>query len=355
MDAEALARGYTLPADWYIDPGVLRLEHERIFRHAWQYAGRLDQVSRPGDYFTCRAGLVPVLVTRDRAGVVRGFVNVCRHRGSEVVRDAAGHRETLQCHYHAWTYDLDGSLRAAPRSEREPGFDRSDYSLIPVQVDTWGPFVFVNPDQEASPLLETLAELPELVASAGIDVDGLRFQLRSEYELEANWKVACENFLECYHCAVAHPGFSAVVDVSPDAYRLELSETFSSQFGPVRSDGKGSYDASGEVARGQFHFLWPNVKINIMPGRPNLSIGPVLPVGTERAAGFLDYFFAEDADEDWIKGLLEFDDQVGSEDKTLVESVQRGLRSGMVERGRLLLNSEQLIHDFQRRVAEALS
>jgi phenylpropionate dioxygenase-like ring-hydroxylating dioxygenase large terminal subunit len=355
VDAEALARGYTLPADWYIDPGVLRLEHDRIFRRAWQYAGRLDQVARRGDLFTSRAGIVPVVVTRDREDELRGFVNVCRHRGSEVVREASGHRETLQCHYHAWTYDLDGSLRAAPRSDREPGFDRSEYSLIPVQVGTWGPFVFVNPDREAAPLADTLGELPELVASAGIDVNALRFSLRSEYGLEANWKVACENFLECYHCSVAHPGFSAVVDVSPEAYRLELNGIFSSQFGPVRADGKGTYDASGEVARSQFHFLWPNVKLNIMPGRPNLSIGPVLPVDPERTLGFLDYFFAEDVDEEWIAGMLEFDDQLGREDKVLVESVQRGLRSGMVERGRLLLNSEQLIHDFQRRVAEALS
>jgi phenylpropionate dioxygenase-like ring-hydroxylating dioxygenase large terminal subunit len=355
VDAEALARGYTLPADSYIDPGVLRLEHDRIFRRAWQYAGRLDQVAAPGDFFTSRAGIVPVVVTRDREGELRGFVNVCRHRGSEVVREASGHRQTLQCHYHAWTYGLDGTLQAAPRSDREPGFDPSEYSLIPVQVGTWGPFVFVNPDREAGTLAETLGELPELVASAGVDVDALRFRLRSDYELDANWKVACENFLECYHCSVAHPGFSAVVDVSPDAYQLELNGTFSSQFGPVREDRKAIYDTSGEVARSQFHFLWPNMKLNILPGRPNLSIGPVLPVDPERTVGFRDYFFAEDANDEWIEGLLEFDNQVGREDTVLVESVQRGLRSGMVERGRLLLNSEQLIHDFQRRVAEALS
>jgi choline monooxygenase len=355
VDAEALARGYTLPADWYIDPGVLRLEHDRIFRHVWQYAGRLDQVTQPGDFFTYRAGIVPVVVTRDREGELRGFVNVCRHRGSEVVREAAGHRRSLQCHYHAWTYGLDGTLQAAPRSDREPGFDRSELSLLPVQVETWGPFVFVNPDADAPPLAGTLGRLPELVAEGGIDVDTLHFHHRSEFAVDANWKVACENFLECYHCPVAHPGFSAVIDVSPEAYKLEAGETFLSQYTTARGRSDGGYDPHGEIEYGQFHLLWPNVVVNVAPGRPNLSIGPIVPDGPERTTRFLDYFFGEDVDESWIEGLVAFDDQVGREDKDLVASVQRGLRSGMVERGRLLLNSEHLIHDFQRRVAEALS
>jgi phenylpropionate dioxygenase-like ring-hydroxylating dioxygenase large terminal subunit len=355
VDAKALERGYTLPAGWYSDPGVLRLEQERIFKRCWQYAGRLDQVAQPGDFFTYRAGLAPIVVTRDRSGQLRGFVNVCRHRGSEVVRDAAGHRETLQCRYHAWTYDLDGSLRAAPRSDREPGFDRSEFSLLPVQVDTWGPFVFVNPDPDAGPLSETLGNLPDLVAAGGIDVDALRFHHRSEFAVEANWKVACENFLECYHCPVAHPGFSAVIDVSQDAYKLEANETFLSQYTTARDGARADYDPHGEIEAGQFHLLWPNVVVNVAPGRPNLSIGPIVPATPERTLRFLDYFFGEDVDEGWIQGLVAFDDQVGREDKDLVESVQRGLASGMVERGRLLLNSEHLIADFQRRVADALA
>jgi phenylpropionate dioxygenase-like ring-hydroxylating dioxygenase large terminal subunit len=353
VDLESLAEGLTLPASWYTDPAVLRLEHERIFRRTWQYAGHTGQVAERGDYFTCRAGDVPVVVVRDREQSVRAFANVCRHRAHEVAR-GAGRRETLQCPYHAWTYGLDGSLRKAPRSDREPGFDRSAFSLAPVRVETWGPFVFVNADPEAGPLADALAELPALLAGGGVDVAALRFHSRAPTELDANWKVACENYLECYHCAVAHPAFSAQIDVSPDAYRLEESETFWSQYAALRDGGKPSYDARGEVERGQFHLLWPNVKLNVVPGRPNVSIGPVLPVSPERSSGFLDYFFADDADDAWIEDVLAFDDQVGREDKGLVESVQRGLASGAVERGRLLLNSEHLIHGFQRRVAETL-
>jgi choline monooxygenase len=343
----------TLPYDWYVDPAVLKLEQEHVFRRVWQYAGRTDQAADPGAFFTCRAGDVPLVVVRGRDGELRGFVNVCRHRGS-LVCEGEGRRETLQCPYHAWTYDLDGRLRAAPRSELEEGFDRESLGLLPVSVGSWGPFVFVNPDPDAAPLGETLGELPALLAAGGIDVGALRFHHRAHSAVDANWKVCCENYLECYHCQVAHPGFSGVVDVSQDAYVLDESRWFSSQFGPVRERVRGSFDPAGEVARGQFHFLFPNLTINVMPGRPNLSIGPVLPAGTERTERFLDYFFADGEDEAWIAELLEFDDDVGREDTVLVERVQRGLRSGVLERGRLMTESERLVAHFDRLLVEQL-
>jgi choline monooxygenase len=338
----------TLPWDWYSDPAVLRLEQERVFRRLWQYAGRADQVAEPGAFFTARAGDMPVLVVRGRDGELRGFVNVCRHRGS-LVCEGEGRRETLQCPYHAWTYDLDGSLRAAPRSDREPGFDRSELGLLPVSVATWGPFVFDNPDAEAAPLADTLADLPERLAAV-VDLDGLAFHHRSGTAvLDANWKICAENYLECYHCAVAHPGFSAVVNTAPDAYGLEESGLFSSQVGPLRAGAP-----EGEVAHGQFHFLFPNVTINILPGPPNVSIGPVLPAGAERTERFLDYFFAPGTDEARIAELLEFDDQVGREDTVLVERVQRGVRSGALGEGRLLAESERLVAHFDRLLVDHL-
>jgi choline monooxygenase len=224
-----------------------------------------------------------------------------------------------------------------------------------VQVDTWGPFVFVNPDLEAPPLAETLGPLPELAAAAGLDVDVLRHHHRVDYGVDANWKIVCENYLECYHCAVAHPGFSAMVDVSPDAYTLEATGAVSTQLGPLRENGTNAYDPHGEVERGQFHFVWPNLTINILPGRPNLSLGPVDPVTPARTARFLDYFFAADADAAWIEELVAFDDQVGAEDRALVEGVQRGVSSGAFPNGRLMSDAERLIVRFQRQVAEALA
>jgi phenylpropionate dioxygenase-like ring-hydroxylating dioxygenase large terminal subunit len=351
---EAMELRQTYPWSWYVEDAVLRAEQERIFRRAWQYVGHAGQVDAPGSYFTGRAGLVPIVVTRDRDDELRAFLNVCRHRGLEVAQ-RKGRRGALRCGYHAWTYGLDGRLRAAPRADREAGFDPEQISLVPVQVDTWGPFVFVNPDLEAPPLAETLRELPELVVSVGVDVAALRHHHRRDSSLDANWKIVCENFLECYHCAVAHPSFSAMVDVSPDAYRLEVSGTVSTQLGPLRENGTNGYDPTGEVERGQFHFIFPNLAINILPGRPNLSLGPVNPVTSSRTARFLDYFFAPEADETWIEELVAFDSQVAAEDRVLVEGVQRGVAAGAVEHGRLMGEAERLIVHFQQQVVEALA
>jgi phenylpropionate dioxygenase-like ring-hydroxylating dioxygenase large terminal subunit len=342
----------TLPWAWYSDADVFRLEQEQVFARTWQYAARLDQVAEPGQLVATRAGHVPVVVARARDGALRAFVNVCRHRGF-LLCEGEERRETIQCPYHAWTYDLDGTLRRAPRADREPGFDPSTLSLLPVAVDTWGPFVFVNPDADASPFAETLGELPSLVAAAGVDVDALVFHHRAESDYEANWKVCVENFLECYHCQVAHPGFAKVVDVSEDAYRLVESRWYSSQFGPVRGAQPGGFDPTGEVARGEFHLLFPGTTINVMPGHPNVSIGPVVPLAVERTHRWLDYFFAPDAPADWIDEMLAFDTQVGVEDRVLVERVQAGVRSRTVETG-VLVRSEALIAHFQRLLREQL-
>jgi len=342
----------TLPFDWYADPAVLRHELARIFRRRWQYVGHVGTVPEPGTLAACRAGDVPVLLVRDREGALRAFLNVCRHRGSQLVEGQA-RRATIQCPYHAWTYELDGRLRSAPRSEREPAFERERMGLAPLAVGRWGPFVFVNPDPQAAPLEETLGELPDLVASAGIDVDALSFRARSVSSYAANWKICCENFLECYHCQVAHPGLSKVLDVSEDTYRLEEGRWFSSQYGPVKERWTGDFDPTGEIERGQFHFLFPNLTVNIFPGRPNLSIGAVLPEGPERTSRFLDYFFSPDVEEEWVREMLAWDEQVGAEDTVLVERVQRGVRSGVLDRG-VLLASERLIGHFDRLVLEAL-
>ena len=344
----------TIPWSWYTDPVVLRLEHERIFRRAWQYVARREEILEPGSFLATRAGDVPVVLVRDEEGELRAFLNVCRHRGS-LICEGSGKRATLQCPYHAWTYGLDGRLVAAPRLNREGGNDPSELGLVPIEVDTWGPLVFVNPDREAPPLSDFLDDVPQRIVDAGIDLDDLRFLRRWDWEVHGNWKISAENFLECYHCPVAHPGFSAVMDVSPESYLLETSGGRMTQHGPPRAEPKGGYDVSGEIERGQFHFLFPGTTINVMPGRPNFSIGSITPVGTDRAQRFLDYFVAPDADPEWIEESLAFDAQVGAEDSLLVARVQQGVAAGMIESGRLLPESEQLIARFQSLVVDALS
>ena len=354
----ALEEGWTLPAGWYADDAVWTLERERIFARTWQYAGRTDQVREPGSFFVTQAGHIPIVVVRGKDDTLRGFVNVCRHRGHPVM-SGEGCRETLQCPYHAWTYDLDGSLRRAPRAEREASFDASGLSLRPVSVDTWGPFVFVNPDPEASPLAETIGDLPALIAESGVDLDCVRFHSHHEWEIKSNWKVAIENFLECYHCPVAHPGFSKVIDVDPDSYALTISAAYSSQVGQIRpsalaGNGKAPYVPRGDVTQAQYHFLWPNTTIDIEAGPMNIALERWVPTGLRTTVEVTEYFFAEDVTEERAQEVIAFGTQVGEEDLALCESVQAGLDTRMVPQGRLMLESEQLIHDFQRKVAAAL-
>ena len=354
----ALEEGWTLPTSWYSDPEVYALERDRIFTKAWHYAGPAEWVSDPGCFFATQAGHVPVAVVRGKDLALRAFVNVCRHRG-HLVLEGEGCRETLQCPYHAWTYNLDGTLRRAPRSEREPGFDPEELSLLPVSVGTWGPFVFVNADRDAEPLESVLGELPSIVAKSGLDLDAVRFHSHHEWPIAANWKVVIENYLECYHCPTAHPGFSKVIDVDPDAYGLSVHPTFSSQIGPVRAsalagDGPAAFVPRGDVVQAQYHFLFPASTINIAPGIPNISLERWVPDGPRRTIEVTDYFFDPDTSSDVVQELLAWDNQVGEEDTSLVESVQRGLDSNTVLQGRLMPESEQLIADFQRRVRDSL-
>jgi len=330
----------TNPWGWYSDAEVWSLEQTRIFGRSWQYVGHAGMAARAGDFFTARAGRVPIVVTYAGDGETRAFVNVCRHRGS-IVAEGAGNKKALQCPYHAWTYGLDGRLRAAPRAD----FELDGIGLEPVRLERWGPFLFVNPDADAEPLSDWLGPVPAQVEELGLDVDSLQFHHRSEWSVAANWKVVAENFLECYHCALAHPGFSALVDVSPDAYRLEAGRLHSTQIGPARDGAR----------RSQFHFVWPNTGVNVFPGEPNLSIGPFEPRAPDRTDRFLDYFFGPEIDETWIAELLDLDDKVGSEDTALVERVQIGVSSGAIADGRLLGEAEQLDAHFQGLVREALS
>jgi phenylpropionate dioxygenase-like ring-hydroxylating dioxygenase large terminal subunit len=342
-----------LPWSAYTDPELFRREQRELFRRTWQYVGHHGRLPEPASWFPADVGDLPVVVVRDEHDQLRAFANVCRHRGSTIVEEE-GRGRTLRCPYHAWTYRLDGTLHRAPRSEHEPGFSPDGIALAPLAVDRWGPLVFVNADPEAQSLADALGPLPELVRSAGIDVDALEHRRHSRYALAANWKIAAENFLECYHCAVAHPSLSRLLDVSRDAYTLDADGTLFTQIGPRRGGDGAPYDADGEIERGQFHFLFPNLKLNIEPGPQNLSIGPLLPAGPERTEGFFDYFFGPGVTDEWIDEFVAFDDEVGAEDTRLVEAVQRGVRSGAVERGRLLPESESLVARFQALVAKDL-
>ncbi len=177
--------------------------------------------------------------------------------------------------------------------------------------------------------------------------------------LPASWYT--ENFLECYHCPVQHPGFSAVVDVDEDTYGLRAYPWFSSQVAPVRRsalEGRGrnaAYDVHGAVTEAQYHYLWPNFTLSINPGPPNLAIDVWLPDGPETTRGFSERYFGPDVPEAEMRKITEFNRQVSREDDALTDSVQRGLRAGVPAEGRLLTRSEHLVIHFQKLVLSALA
>lgn len=357
LDAQ-LDAGMTLPAHWYTDPTIYEQELKRIFNRAWHYAGRLDQVQKVGDYFSCRVGEIPVVVLRDESMKLKAFVNVCKHRSAEIILNGtSGNRRSLQCHYHAWTWGLDGELRSAPRSEGESCFNRADFSLTPVLLETFGPFIFVNPDSDGLPWSEVLGELPELVAATGADLNGLKFRETRCYEMNANWKVVVENYLECYHCPIAHKGFASLIDLNE--YEVVPYRYFSVQRGTVKESAKSGdsklFDVSAGATEGLYSFVWPNFMVNTYPGLGNASMNLIIPVDVNRTLAIFDFHLSELIPACEAQKIIEFVDQIQAEDTILCESVQRGLRSGKTPQGRLILSKENGIQHFQRLVLSALS
>lgn len=337
----------TLPYTWYRDPAVLDAEEELLLRPAWQYAGPAAWVAEPGSYFAATCAGVPVVVVRDTEGVLRAHVNVCRHRGTVVAR-GCGSCTRLRCPYHAWTYALDGTLVVAPRSAREAGFDGTALSLLPAHVLEWGPLVFVAVGSDPSPLGPTLERLASQLSAVGIEHEGLRFWGRSEWTSGANWKIVLENYLECYHCGVAHPGFAAVMDTTPEGYELSGADGLLSHRAPLRQEGAAPpYPALGPVTAGAYHVLLPNMTFDINPGQPNLAVSVTLPDGTTRSKGHTDRFFGEGVDPGFVSDMIAFDDEVNAQDEELVAAVQQGVGSGALGSGRLLLGSEGLLAAFQ--------
>jgi choline monooxygenase len=351
-----LRAGATLPDSWYTAEAVFRQEQRAIFSRYWQYACRTDEVARPGDYVACRAGTVPVIVVRNLHNELTAFINVCKHRGAEIILEGSrGNRNTLQCHYHAWTWNLDGSLRAAPGSEAEACFQHADFRLTAVDVAVLGQFVFVKPDPRSPGWDETTGVLPEILAASPSPLAALQFRERRTYDIRANWKIVVENFLECYHCAIAHKGFANLIDLNE--YTVIPHGYFSTQRGPLKSSAKARADAACFARddggqEGIYNYLWPNFMVNLYPGRGNASTNIILPIAPNRTLALYDFYFEDGMPE--AATMVAFIDQVQREDIILCESVQRGLESGCYGQGRLVLHYENGIQHFQRLVFEAL-
>jgi choline monooxygenase len=228
-----LEKASTIPSPWYFDARIARLENERVFAHAWQVAGRVDQVREKGQFFTVELGDEPIVVARGEDGVLRAFYNVCRHHAAAVVTEVQGCAKQFRCPYHGWTYGNDGALKGMVEFEGVCDFDRTKNGLVPVAVDTWENFVFVNLDGEGGSLKELLASVPELVAPLRL-TDKLKFFDRRVYTLNCNWKVYVDNYLDGgYHVPHAHKGLSSVVEYTK--YTIENFSRACLQSSPLSS------------------------------------------------------------------------------------------------------------------------
>lgn len=355
------ARSATLPGRLYVDPDTLARERTAIFFRTWNYAGALSDLARPGDYVTARLFDQNVIVMRGRDGVLRGFHNVCQHRAHELL-EGRGNTRTIVCPYHAWSYTDDGRLLNARGLERQQDFDAARFCLKPVRVEVLADaLVFFNLDSDAAPLTalagdldaDLRAMLPALPAYPARPVGEPK-------RIAANWKVVVDNFLECYHCAPAHPGFCDLVDMA--SYRMTVQGLWSSQKGVLRHGSNSAYrvaDDAGEK-RALFWWLFPSTVINVMPGAPEVVVGTILPDGVERTVRRFQRFAPPGAAPDEARELYERE-VFGPEDVAICESVQRGLNSLGFDLGRIVHDAanphhgEAAVHQFHQLVRQALA
>jgi choline monooxygenase len=191
----------SLPAWCYTTRQFYDREVERIFRTAWNFLGREDEIANPGDYMTFELCGEPILVVRDKAGMLRAFATTCRHRGTKLL-DGSGNCRAISCPYHGWVYALSGKLVGAAGMEETLEFDKKEYGLVPLRLESWAGFLFVSLDRHAAPLAEYIGDLPGRLASH--DAAELVCVRRRAYDVACNWKIYIENAMEDYHTPTVH-------------------------------------------------------------------------------------------------------------------------------------------------------
>ncbi len=196
--------GWALDQRFYTDPEIYQLELDRIVMRNWILAGHASQIPDAGDYLVFSLANESAIIVRAKDGRVRAFANVCRHRGSLICLENRGNKRKFECPYHGWTYDLDGKLIAA--RSMQGGFNKEEYGLHPVSLKLLGGLVFVCFCDDPPSLEDAQRNLAEPMAM--FDFENLKVAASKTYPIAANWKLAIENYQECYHCATAHPEYA---------------------------------------------------------------------------------------------------------------------------------------------------
>jgi choline monooxygenase len=348
-DQEApLEQAYTIPAAWYVDERVGRLEREQVFAGNWIAVGRADQAAAAGQFFTFDLAGEPLIVVRGADSKLRAFYNVCRHHAAAVATAPCGVAQHLRCPYHGWTYGLDGSLKGTPEFAGVCNFDRDDNGLVPVHVGLWESFIFVNLAEEPPALQDFLGDLPERLAPLGIS--GLSFFTRKSYALACNWKVYVDNYLDGgYHIPHLHKGLNSVLDYKE--YAIENGVRYALQSSPMVASQDTSVARTRTGDRAYYYWLYPNFMINLYQGVMDTNL--VLPLGEENCVVVFDFYFADSSPEHNAESVA-VSDRVQAEDVDICESVQRGLHSRAYGAGRLSVRRETGEHLFHRLLAHDL-
>ena len=332
-------RAETIPSAWYTESRFLDLEMEAVFKRHWQYINHACRLQQPGDFIIGTVGRSPVIVVRDGDGGLRGFYNVCRHRGGPLATED-GHGSVLKCRYHGWTYRLDGSLRGVPHFDRVELFDKGEYGLVAVNAAEHDGLVLVSPGAAHS--VQTVVRgIGERIAPCSLATK--KFFKREVYEIECNWKVYMDNYLEGYHVPHVHPELFSLYDFQN--YVTFTDQYYSVQVGEFSTGGTG-YNPTGEPA--YYFAVFPNFMLNITPGR--LQTNLVLPVDHRHTRVVFDYYY-DDTESDEARARIDADidfaDRVQLEDIEICEHVQRGLESGAYDRGRFSVKFEEGLYHFQ--------
>lgn len=273
---EAYQQGQrTLPSRYYTAAEIYAEERERVFAERWVCAGRAAELAEAGDYLLRSIAGESVILVRSADGALRAFYNVCRHRGTRLCEQPRGRfSETIQCPYHAWTYTIDGQLIGAPHMQEVAGFDKRDYPLHPVALETWEGFVFLNLAREPEPFARVFA--PLVTRFSRFNLPRLRSARRIDYDVAANWKLIFQNYSECLHCPVIHPGLARLTPYTSGANDL-FEGPFLGGYMVITKEG-GSLTLSGracgapvgrlpaeDLNRVYFYSIFPNLLLSLHP------------------------------------------------------------------------------------------
>jgi choline monooxygenase len=345
VDTTSLRTAHALPAHHYFGATTLELERRAVFGRSWQLLAHRAQLGEPGDHVVEDIAGTPVVLLRGRDGVLRAFVNVCRHRAGPVATCNGKGLNTLRCKYHGWLYDQLGRLIAAPEMQDADAFSREDVRLPELPLREWEGLVFVALRQDVPSFDEVYGGITERIAP--VRLADMAFERRDVFDVACNWKTYVDNFLEGYHLPLVHPALAQVLDYQ--AYEVDLHGWYSVQHSPLRNDVKGAYGGGGQA---QYIFVFPNIMLNVMPGR--LCSNRVVATGPGRSRVEFDYFYLQTPE---AQARVDIDrsvtDEIQHEDMAICEAVQRGLESGFYEAGRLSPKREAGVWHFHERLRAA--